>query len=162
MPEGPERIPIAVARPLSLSPNQFVASFETGFFKKAWPLKLIICPKNIGQNEPTRANILIPFPISIIIDPIITQYLSPWCSMTLVEIKLAGRYSNKSAYFAIWSRIGVASSYILSIIGLFVLIDAYITPVAADVIRYENRTIHRYLYRIIAAFSSPFSFTSIS
>ena len=35
IPNGVETIPIEVARLRSLSPNQFDASLDTGFFKKA-------------------------------------------------------------------------------------------------------------------------------
>lgn len=35
MPKGVETKPIAVAKPRSLSPNQLLASLDTGFFKNA-------------------------------------------------------------------------------------------------------------------------------
>ena len=91
MPEGPDIIPIPVARPLSLSPNQFVASLETGFLRNACPLRLNILPKNIGQNDPKSANSLIEDPTSIRREPIKMQYLNPCVSMTLVDMKFAGR-----------------------------------------------------------------------
>ena len=84
-------IPIPVARPLSLSPNQLVASLETGFFKKAYPLRLMICPKNTGKKELTNAKSLIKLPISINVDPIKMQTRRPLVSITFVDIKFAGR-----------------------------------------------------------------------
>ena len=44
MPRGVETIPIDVARLRSLSPNQFDANLETGFFRNAYEKAQIICP----------------------------------------------------------------------------------------------------------------------
>ena len=49
IPRGPETIPIAVAVDRSLSPNQFVASFVTGFLRKAWLLMHTIWPRYQSQ-----------------------------------------------------------------------------------------------------------------
>lgn len=77
IPNGPDIMPIPVAKPRSLSPNQLVASLETGFFKNACPERLIIWPKNTGQNEPTSIKSLKDEPNNMSKEPINTHLLSP-------------------------------------------------------------------------------------
>ena len=78
MPKGVETRPIAVAMPRSLSPNQLLASFETGFFKKAWLAAQIMCPANHIQRVVKIHMILITEPMIMIMEPIEMQVLRPY------------------------------------------------------------------------------------
>lgn len=91
MPNGVDTSPIAVAIPRSLSPNQLLASLETGFFKKAWLAAQIMCPANHIQTLVKIHIILITVPMIIIIEPIEMQVLRPYFSMTQIEEKFRGR-----------------------------------------------------------------------
>ncbi len=77
MPSGVDTRPIAVAKPRSLSPNQLLASFDTGFFKNAWLHAQTICPKNqiymLVKVDMKRMQ----DPAIIIIEPIEMQGLRP-------------------------------------------------------------------------------------
>ena len=159
-PKGPLTIPTAVAILLSLSPNQLLASFVTGFLKKAWELKQIIWPKNQNQRE-IEVNKRSTLPRMRITDPSVIHFLRPWFSMIQIDAKFIGRYIIRSEYLA-QSSIPLSKVWsILVMIGLFVLKEPDTLPTAADVKKNEIRTIQRYLYRIRDGFSFSFKWTWI-
>lgn len=77
MPKGVETKPIAVAKPRSLSPNQLLASLDTGFFKNAWLHAQTICPMNHSQIEVKVDAIRMTEPTIMIIEPMEMQGLRP-------------------------------------------------------------------------------------
>ena len=77
IPRGVETSPIEVAKPRSLSPNQLLASLETGFFKNAWLAAQTMCPTNHIQRVVNMHIILITEPMIMIMEPIEMQVLRP-------------------------------------------------------------------------------------
>jgi hypothetical protein len=56
---------------------------------------LTIWPKRIGKKVPKRAKSLINEPISRSEPPMIRQHFTPYYSMTLTDMKLAGKYRTR-------------------------------------------------------------------
>ena len=138
-------MPTAVAMPRSVSPNQFVASLETGFLRNAYPLTQTICPKKKNQKFPVAMHsALISVPAIMSPVPTTTHDLSPRFSINLVDAKFAGMYSSRSAYLAT-CRMASDTSYTFITMTRLVLNEPVTIPVAADVRKYESSTSHRCL-----------------
>ena len=93
MPSGVDTRPMAVAKPLSLSPNQLLASLDTGFFKNAQLQAHTMWPKNHSQTVVNEDIKRIPDPTIIMIDPIEMQGLRPQFSMIQIDAKFKGKYT---------------------------------------------------------------------
>ena len=145
IPRGPDIIPIAVASDLSLSPNQLLASFVTGFFRKAWLLMHMIWPKyqiHISVNvEINRKD----DPRSITMQPNEMHVFKPNQSISHTEKKFAGKYITKSEYFAMFSTSLFSSGLIIDMTFLFVLNEPWTDPVAAEDKKNDMSTTQRYL-----------------
>ena len=91
LPRGIDILPKAVALPLSLSPNQVIAIFATGFWMKACEIDAIICPMRTKQKLLLMlTSILNHVPIIKKTPPIYMHFLNPNFERTARDMKFPG------------------------------------------------------------------------